>query len=286
MHADCPSESLFLDESNANVVNSSYFMEVNSSDLGGLNLDGDAWFTSLDVPDNIVSCGNALEDSGTGACPTTSSAPSSDPPPVTASGSSCSTSGGGDVDLSLVKVERSEGSAADTHVNVKCEVVGSEECDETSVDLNKMRLLVDKDNKENARLLLPNKNEGGAVVADAPSISENGDEILNTILNASEVCTIISEESARDSSVNSSCVLSSGSGEHGEVGSLLSEGIAKAIIDSSRTRTNPGGNNGQTLAMKSYTFSAPTLVRGRPSNGVVKRIGNGGNAKTVVVEEV
>jgi len=287
MHSDCLNESLFLDESNANLVNSSYLMELSSSDLGGLNLDADAWFTSLDVPDNILSGGVAVEDSGT--CPTTSSTAtsSSDPPQVVAS-SSCSSSNnsGGDVNLSLVKLERTEGSAADTHVNVKCEVEDSEECDETSVDLNKMRLLVDKDNKENARLLVPNKSEGGGVVSETPSISENGDEILNNILNANEVCTIMNEESTRDSSVNSSCVLGTGSSEHGEVGSLYSEGIAKAIIDGSRTRTNPGGNNGQTLAMKSYTFTAPTLVRGRPSNGVVKRIGNGGNAKTVVVEEV
>lgn len=271
MHTDCPSDSLLLNESSADVVNSSYITEMTAagSDFG-FNTGGDAWFTSLDVPDNILS-GDAEDSSSdpSTAIPTSSS--------ETAAGASCS-----DANLSLLKFERTEGSA-DTHV--KCEVEDSEECDDSnnSVELNKMRLLVDKDDKENARLLLPNKNEG-VVVNETPTISENGDEILNNILNASEVCTIISEEPSRDStSVNSSCVMnSSGSSEHGEVGGL--EGIAKTIID--RTRTNPGGSNGQTLAMKSYTFSAPTLVRGRPSNGVVKRIGNGANAKTVVVEEV
>ncbi|ODM94372.1 Enhancer of polycomb 1 [Orchesella cincta] len=259
LHTDCSGDSIMLDESTADIVNSSYLMETDNADLG-FNLDADPWLASLDVPDSSE-ISEAVGSSNNRA--------TSDPPVSSSS----------EPNVSFVKVERTEGS--ETHV--KCEI-GSEECDETSVDLNKMRLLVDKDDKENARLLLPNKSEGA--VNDTPSISENGDEILNNILNASEVCTIISEESARDSTVNSSCVLSSGSSEHGEVGSLISEGIAKAIIDSSRTRTNPGGNNGQTLAMKSYTFSAPTLVRGRPSNGVVKRIGNGGNAKTVVVEEV
>lgn len=278
MHTDCPSDSLLLNEPSADAVNSSYLMEMTPAGNDfGFNLDGDAWFNSLDVPDNILS-GEVMDDSSSGPSSSfaVSSSTFSETPGVTSSS---------DANMSLVKIERTE-EFADTHV--KCEVVDSEECDDTSVEIkNNMRLLVDKDNKENARLLLPNKSEGGVVVNETPSISENGDEILNNILNASEVCTIISEESSRDSTtVNSSCVLSSsGSSEHGEVGNLLSEGIAKAIIDS-RTRTNPGGNNGQTLAMKYNTFAAPTLVRGRPSNGVVKRIGNGGNAKTVVVEEV
>lgn len=270
MHTDCSLDSFLMDESSSGVPDSSYMLGVPSAGSQfGFNSDGDAWYKSLDETADFLHMDTEDTSAGPKAGPSTS--PSENTP--------------GNETMNSIKIESSEVS---TEALVKSEAVDSEECDDSnssSVGISKMRLLVDKDDKENSRLLVPNKSEG-VVANETPLIAENNGEILNSILNANEVCTI-SEEPSRDSTtVNSSCVLnSSGSSEHGDVGNLRTEGIAKAIIDT-KSRTNPGGNNGQTLAMKSYAFAAPSLVRGRQSNGVVKRIGNGGNAKTVVVEEV
>lgn len=299
MHTDFAGSELLLDESTADMVNSTYLMEANNhNDVGGFNnYDADSWFTSLDVPDpdDLFSDDDGSSSNSNNSAETMDTTTSSSETPVAAAVATAASTSSCNYNSEKVQVKQEITEPQD--VNVKCEIV--ENSDSDSINPNNTRLLDDKDDKENARLLLPTKSEGVAT-SEAPSKSENGDEILNNIsILKADVCTIInssSEESSRDSTVNvnSSCVLSSGSSEHGEVGSLLKqqpEGFvkAKAIIDSSKTRTNPGGNNGQTLAMKSYSFPIQTpasLVRGRPSNGVVKRIGNGGKTKPVVVEDM